>query len=150
MNTIGKVHMQKCRLIFKRVPTWQHCCGMCSLQPLCTCVRNDCILGRVSCVLEVLEQWCVRAVRCIAQFEQRANLKFLLKLGKSTAVTPQALQTVHGDDAFMKNSHVWLVQPLQNWARTAGRGASPWETFKICKCCNNFTGEEDGVCWPTG
>lgn len=101
------------------------------------------------CVLEVPEWWCVRVVKCIAQFEERANLKFLLKLGNSNAITLQALQTVYGDTAFKKNSHVWLVLPLQNWARTSRRGALPLETFKFCKCWNNFKGE-DGVRRPNG
>ena len=47
---------------------------------------------------------------------------------------------------LLKNSFVGLVQPLQEWARIAGRRASEWEAFNLCEHWNSFKGEGGGVC----
>ena len=40
----------------------------------------------------------------MSQFEQRANIKFMCRLGKSASETLLALQTVYGDDSLMKTA----------------------------------------------
>lgn len=40
----------------------------------------------------------------MSQFEQRANIKFMCRLGKSASETLLALQTVYGDDSLKKTA----------------------------------------------
>jgi len=45
------------------------------------------------------------------EFEERPNIQFMCKLWKNPTEISQALKTVYWDNA-LKNSCVWLVQPL--------------------------------------
>ena len=40
----------------------------------------------------------------MSQFEQRANIKFCFKLGKTAAETLECLKTVYGDEALKKTA----------------------------------------------
>jgi hypothetical protein len=77
----------KCRLTSKQTVIWQCCCRMCCVLELQNCVSK--LSGRVS------------------QFEQRANIKVLCKLGKSVSDMLQALQALCGANAFKKKRAVY-------------------------------------------
>jgi hypothetical protein len=53
---------------------------------------------------------------------------------------------MYGDTELKKDNCVWLVRPLQNWKRTAGKWASKWQSVNLCECWNNFKGKKAGVC----
>jgi hypothetical protein len=58
----------------------------------------------------------------MSQFEQRANIKFMCKLGKSASKTLSALQQVYGDTALKKSA-------VYNWFSRFKNGQR--ETFDI-------------------
>jgi transposase len=50
----------------------------------------------------------------MSQFEQRANIKFMCRLGKSASETLSALQQVYGDTALKKSAFYDWFSRLRN------------------------------------
>jgi len=59
----------------------------------------------------------------MSQFEQRANIKFCFKLGKTAAETLECLKTVYGDEALKKTAVYDWFKRFKNGQVTRRRRA---------------------------